>query len=131
MILLAAAAVSCSRGSSDAPRAAASTAALDAESLEMLRESARELLDANCGACHTRGLPTALPRALAVYDLTDADWSRHMSDEQLHDADRRLHEPIAPTPGEGEARPVRATQEDLDRFGRYVAAETARRAAAR
>ena len=56
----------------------------------ILRESARELLDANCGECHTRGLPTALPRALAVYDLTQLDWAHRMSDAQLREAERRL-----------------------------------------
>ena len=86
-------------------------------------------MDANCGECHTTGLPTALPRALAVYDLTQLDWSRRMTDAQLREAERRLREPLAPTRGEGEVRPVHASAEELDRFHRYVVLETARRAA--
>jgi hypothetical protein len=93
----------------------------------MLRESARELLDQNCGECHTRGLPTALPRALAVYDLTRLDWSRDMTDAQLREAERRLREPMAPTRGEGEVRSVRATDVERGRFHRFVEVETARR----
>jgi hypothetical protein len=104
-------------------------AATGADSVEMLRQSAAELLAANCGECHTSGLPTALPRALAVYDLTQLDWSRSMSDAQLREADRRLREPFAPTRGEAEVRPVRASQPELDRFHHYVELETARRAA--
>jgi mono/diheme cytochrome c family protein len=106
-------------------------AATDTESLEVLRESARELLDANCGECHTRGLPTALPRALTVYDLTQLDWSRRMSDDQLREAERRLREPLAPTRGEEEVRPIRASDAELDRFRRYVEHETGRRAGGR
>jgi hypothetical protein len=76
----------------------------------VLRESARELLDTNCGECHTRGLPSALPRALAVYDLTQLDWSRRMSDWQLQEAERRLREPVGPTRDEAEVRPIRAAE---------------------
>ena len=88
------------------------------------------MLDANCGECHTRGLATALPRALAVYDLTQLDWSRRMSEAQLRDAERRLREPIAPTQGEGEVRAIHASLAELDRFHRYVELEAARRAVA-
>jgi len=96
--------------------------------LAILRESGRELLEINCGECHTRWLPTALPRALAVYDLTEPDWSSHMTDGQLREAARRLREPFAPTQGETEARPIRATDAELERFDRFVAMESARRA---
>jgi len=121
---------SCSKPSATQPDAGP-VATIDPESIDVLRESARELLDANCGECHTRGLPTALPRALTVYDLTQLDWSRRMSDEQLRDAERRLREPIAPTRGEDEVRPVRASEEELARFHRYVVLETGRRASVR
>jgi cytochrome c5 len=99
------------------------------ESLEILRESAREVLDRNCGECHTSALPTALPRALAVYDLTQLDWSSRMSTGQLRDAEGRLKEPIAPTLGEQEVRATHASSDELDRFHRYVELETARRGA--
>jgi hypothetical protein len=121
---------SCSKRSAATPDAGP-LAPADTESPEVLRQAARELLDANCGECHTGGLPTALPRALAVYDLTEFDWSRPMSDTQLREADRRLREPFAATRGEGEVRPIRASVVELDRFHRYVEFETGRRAALR
>jgi mono/diheme cytochrome c family protein len=67
-----------------APVSASESAAADTE--EPLRESARETLTANCAECHTTGLPTALPKALAVFDLAERDWSRHMSAAQLREA---------------------------------------------
>jgi mono/diheme cytochrome c family protein len=123
---------SCSKPSAktaDVAPLAAPLATDDTESLEILRESAREVLDRNCGECHTSALPTALPRALAVYDLTQLDWSRRMSAAQLRDAEGRLHEPIAPTLGEEEARAVRVSSEEMERFHRYVEMETSRRGA--
>ncbi|HTQ48800.1 MAG TPA: hypothetical protein VMI75_38845 [Polyangiaceae bacterium] len=99
-----------------------------ADDLNVLREASREVLDRNCGECHTSTLPTALPRALRVYDLVQLDWSRRMTDAQLRSAESRLHEPIAPTLGEGEARPVRASAEELAMFHRYVELEVQRRA---
>jgi mono/diheme cytochrome c family protein len=96
-----------------------------------LREAARSLLETNCGDCHTRGSPRALPRALAVYDLEQLDWSVRMSDEQLRDAESRLHGSIAPSPDEGEARPMLATAEQLAKFHDYLEREVARRAASR
>lgn len=98
-----------------------------AESLETLREGARETLDANCGECHTTGLSTALPRALRVFDLTEADWSHHMSEAQLREAARRLSEPFAPTRGEQDVRPIQASPAERVRFDRFVETELARR----
>jgi len=92
-------------------------------SLAELRESARETLDANCGECHTATLPTALPRALRVFDLTEIEWSRRMTDAQLLEAARRLREPMAPTRGEGEVRPIRASDAERARFDAFVAKE--------
>jgi mono/diheme cytochrome c family protein len=102
-------------------------AAVDPESLDTLRESAREVLDRNCGECHTSALPTALPRALAIYDLSQLDWSQRMTPGQLHDAEGRLKEPIAPSLGEEEARTTSVSPEELERFHRYVEGEIARR----
>jgi hypothetical protein len=50
-----------------------------------------------------------------------------MTDDQLRDAEGRLRQPLAPTPGEDEVRPVRASAEELDRFHAYVVREVARR----
>jgi mono/diheme cytochrome c family protein len=115
----------CSRKAAD--RASGDAAAIDAAAPLLdrmeLRESARETLSKNCGECHTRDLPTALPRALRVFDLTEADWARRMSADQLREAARRLSEPFAPTRGEGEVRPIQVSAEERARFDLYVAAE--------
>lgn len=103
--------------------------AVDTESLDTLRESAREVLDRNCGECHTSALPTALPRALAIYDLSQLDWSQRMTPVQLHDAEGRLKEPIAPALGDEEARTTRVSPDELERFHRYVEGEIRARTA--
>jgi mono/diheme cytochrome c family protein len=117
----------CSHASAPDGAEAGAPASQAVDDLGVLREAAREVLDRNCGECHTSTLPTAVPRALRVYDLAELDWSHHMTDEQLHDAESRLHDPIAPTLGEGEARPVRASAEELAMFHRYVELEVQRR----
>jgi hypothetical protein len=99
----------------------------DAAPVEDLRESARETLGNNCGECHTRGLRTALPRALAVFDLDEPDWSRRMSADQLREAQRRLAEPTAPSLDENARREIHITPEERDRFARFVSGELARR----
>lgn len=106
----------------------AATMAVD--DLSVLREAAREALDRNCGECHTSTLPTALPRALRVYDLAQLDWSRRMSDAQLRDAEGRLRDEVGATLGDGEVRPIVMSDEELAMFHRYVELETQRRAAA-
>jgi len=120
----------CSRRTAhDAPDAgSAAPAAVD--ELGVLREAAREVLDRNCGECHTSTLPTALPRALRVYDLAQLDWSRRMSDAQLRDAEGRLRDKVGATLGDGEVRPIVMSEEELARFHRYVELEVQRRAAA-
>jgi hypothetical protein len=47
----------------------------------------RDLLAARCGTCHRSDLPTAVPGALAVFDLTEELWYTRISPEQ---ADRLL-----------------------------------------
>jgi mono/diheme cytochrome c family protein len=89
---------------------------------DALRDDARLILERHCGACHVRDYPTALPGALAVYDLRERDWSVRMSDAQLHSAEWRLGEPLPP---EGSTNDV--TPEERARFTRYVEAELARR----
>jgi hypothetical protein len=37
----------------------------------------------HCGSCHQSSLPTASPRALAVFDLDHDDWSAGLSARQL------------------------------------------------
>jgi hypothetical protein len=121
----------CSRRSApDAPDAGVA-AQMAVDRIDVLREAAREVLDRNCGECHTSTLPTAIPRALRVYDLAQLDWSRRMSDAQLRDAEGRLREKIGATLGDGEVRPIVVSDEELAMFHRYVELEVQRRAAAR
>jgi hypothetical protein len=111
------------------PAGVADTDAPSTESFEALRESARETLEANCGECHSPGSGSALPRALAVYDLGKSEWYSQMTNEQLRDAARRLAEPLAPRQGEGDARPIRVSPEEMVRFGRFVDAVAEHRVA--
>lgn len=53
------------------------------------RDRARDLLLQSCGSCHRSSLPTARPRALAVFDLDELDWQRRLTDEQVHELRRR------------------------------------------
>lgn len=105
-------------------------AAMPIDDLSVLREAGREVLDRNCGECHTSTLPTAIPRALRVYDLAQLDWSHRMSDGQLHDAEGRLREKVGATLGDGEIRPIVVSDEELAMFHRYVELEVQRRTAA-
>ena len=45
-------------------------------------EFTRDLLAAHCGNCHRRDLPTAVPGALAVFDLLDNPWYGRLRDDQ-------------------------------------------------
>jgi hypothetical protein len=89
---------------------------------EALRDDSRLILEQYCGACHVRDSPTAVPGALAVFNLRDANWSARMSDAQLRSAEWRLGEPLPP---EGSANTV--SPEERARFKRYVDVELARR----
>ncbi|HEX8795009.1 MAG TPA: hypothetical protein VF765_28880 [Polyangiaceae bacterium] len=128
--LLACVLAGCSRRAAhDAPEAGIA-AQMAVDDLGVLREAAREALDRNCGECHTSTLPTALLRALRVYDLAQLDWSRRMSDAQLRDAEGRLREKVGATLGDGEIRPIVMSDEELAMFHRYVELEVQRRAGA-
>ena len=48
------------------------------------REEERKILKARgCGSCHDTVVSTENPKALAVYDLHEADWAGRMSNERL------------------------------------------------
>lgn len=49
----------------------------------------RDLLVGACGSCHRSTLATAQPRALAVFDLEERVWHRHMTDDQIRELARR------------------------------------------
>lgn len=43
-----------------------------------------------CGECHDHRMPTAKPKALAVFDLTDTHWIEKLSPRQVEAAKGRL-----------------------------------------
>ncbi|HEU4407718.1 MAG TPA: hypothetical protein VFS43_20810 [Polyangiaceae bacterium] len=102
-------------------------AAVRGERLGELRAVARETLGRNCGECHTGGSATALRGALAVFDLSEPDWSAAMSNAQLREAARRLREPFGPSLGTSETRAISVSAEELARFDELVTLEAARR----
>jgi hypothetical protein len=87
------------------------------------RDAARVVLERACGSCHISTEPTALQAALAVYDLTELDWSARMTDAQLLDMVQRMD---APLPPDGE--PNGSTPEEREAVRVFVDAEIARRA---
>ncbi len=89
----------------------------DLAAKQELRDAARLVLEAHCGECHIGSYPTALPRALEVYDLAEPEWARRMTDAQLSELAQRIGQggaffdefdvrnkgktpPPPPTPGE-------------------------------
>jgi hypothetical protein len=46
-------------------------------------ESAREVLKKACGKCHRSDVPTGVPAALQIYDLTESPWYARLRVEQL------------------------------------------------
>ena len=55
-----------------------------------LRDSARLVLERECGECHIPDSPTGLPSALTVYDLRELEWSNRMTDTQLEKLSARI-----------------------------------------
>ena len=51
---------------------------------------ARDVLVHHCGTCHRSDLPTAVPGALAVFDLSNDLWYRSFSPERAERALDRL-----------------------------------------
>jgi hypothetical protein len=46
-------------------------------------EPTRGLLAQHCGRCHLPDLPTSVPRALAVFNLTDEPWYGRITKDQF------------------------------------------------
>jgi len=98
------------------PGAGSGVPAPPSDSLVQLRDAAREALQPSCGRCHDRAQPTALPKALRIFDLHEADWSATVTSEQMDHMVRRFegfHMPPA----------------DRVTVTRFLDAERARRAA--
>jgi hypothetical protein len=88
---------------------------------EVLRDDARLVLERHCGQCHIGAYPSALPRALAVFDLSQTEWSSKMSAAQLKNALARLSAPLAPDGAQNDVTPA-----ERETFGRFVDFEQAR-----
>jgi hypothetical protein len=85
-------------------------------SLVQLRDAARDALRPSCGRCHDRAQPTALSKALRIFDLHEADWSANVTGEQMDHMVRRFEGFHLPAP-------------DRVTVQRFLDAERARRAA--
>jgi mono/diheme cytochrome c family protein len=85
------------------------------------RDAARLVLERHCGACHIGASPTALPRALAVFDLSATEWAATLSDAQRTELVRRLDQPIPPDGRENDV-----SDEERAQVRRYVEARRGR-----
>jgi mono/diheme cytochrome c family protein len=66
--------------------------ALASSELQTAREQVRGYARTHCGACHIASLPTALPAALAIYNLDAREWSSTLTASQLQNGfPRRLN----------------------------------------
>jgi len=88
----------------------------------VLRERARLVLESRCGQCHIGAYDSAIPGALAVFDLAELEWDARLTAEQLDDLNVRMERDLGP---DGEALGV--TPEDRATIAEYVAAAHARR----
>ena len=57
--------------------------ALGSSELKTAREQVRGFAKTHCGTCHTASLPTAVPAALAIYNLDAGEWSSTLTAAQL------------------------------------------------
>lgn len=65
-------------GKTAAPAPAAPEPAAPEHPANPWLDPAREVLVQHCGSCHRSDLPTAVPMALQVFDLTRPVWSEHL-----------------------------------------------------
>ena len=89
---------------------------------QVLRDDARLVLERHCGQCHIGAYPTALPRALAIFDLSETEWAARMSLAQLDSALQRLSAPLAPDGAQNDVAPNE--REDVARFVELERART-------
>jgi hypothetical protein len=53
-------------------------------------EPTRGILAQRCGQCHLPNLPTSVPRALAVFNLSEDPWYGRLTHDQLDDLLHRV-----------------------------------------
>jgi hypothetical protein len=56
-----------------------------------LSHEIRDIIRPKCGSCHTSILPSANPKACAVFDLAQGDWPTTMSKGHLQKFKNRLN----------------------------------------
>ena len=95
---------------------------LAAEPYLDLREHARAVLSAECGTCHTRGLPTAKDGALKIFDLTRGDFADGLTEVQMASVRYRLKSDLKES-----AAPRKVSAEDQKRVSDFLDAELLRR----
>ncbi len=109
-----------------APEPAAKRAPVDP--LVLARDDARVVLERHCGRCHLPNEPTAIPGALAIFDLSEEEWAGRLEPEAL----AGIYERLRPSDGmtmDPEAAPTtpeeRALVRDylVRRFGPHEAPE--------
>lgn len=64
--------------------------AIDDAAYVALRADVKALTAPHCASCHEKGLPTADPKALAVFDYTVEDWPMMLKKEQTQTFQRRF-----------------------------------------
>jgi hypothetical protein len=102
----------------------------------MVARSATAAVEAHCGRCHRPDQPTALPRALAVFDLSHARWWEDPPDRALPHLATRMETLAgghAPETGEDDLAIFggAASQAEVDAVRLLVEAERARRGLSR
>jgi hypothetical protein len=100
------------RVAADDAAPAPSPAPLIATSENRWAEPARDILQLQCGRCHLPHLSTSVPRALAVFDLTENPWYGRLTREQL---DGLLHRALS---GSAISEPDKAILEGFVRCAR-------------
>jgi hypothetical protein len=85
------------------------------------RQAAKRVVDSYCSSCHTAGNPEAKPKALAVFDLAEAEWTTRMSVHLLRESVMRLAGVRGPT------RDRPAKPDEVSLVCSFVEAEIARR----
>jgi hypothetical protein len=62
----------------------------EADPRRATRRAAHDALAEHCGACHEGHRPTAVAKALAVFDLDRPDWPSRFTEQRFETALRRL-----------------------------------------
>ncbi len=92
------------------------------------RDDARVVLERHCGRCHLPSQPTALPSALAIFDLSEEEWAGRLEPDAL----AGVYERLRPADGmamDPEAAPTTAEERAIvrdylvRRFGPHDAPE--------